>query len=801
MFKFFKHLKNLFLMYIYMSFKLEIKNNKSILNNIVCYEKVDKMLLLKLYCSSLLKTTFNNPFCSKQHKGELEQLGKYYNKINNNGYAEIKYCKTNDMGDLGRVFPMHSVGFYSIRRQLRHTLAKKYYVDVDVKNCHAEVLLQLCNQKGVEPKYLKYYVNKRDKIFNLLYKLYLNHIDNKSEKRDKAKQLFIRLLYFGTFENWLKDEDLELININEYDEDNENYNDIIKLHSFIVSFTKELKIIGANIIEANPDLEKLVEDKKAKRDDELIYNKKGSIVSYYLQEYENQILECMYKYLVSKKIINQNMPDVVLCADGLMIPKDKYNKELLNELQNEIYNEFGFTLSLLDKDMDEDYLDIIDNSIIDSRFNKFYDSIKFKFEEDHFKIMNPILFAEETNNNLILRKKGDFNIAYENINYIDIKFNDKGELQEKQKKFISDWFLDEDIRTYKRIDFLPKMPNEEEKVYNTFNGFNVEKKIVDMSKCNIKFEDSNIFKHIKNLCGNDDKTTDYLIKTLAMKVQKPYKIMGTSIIFKSIEGCGKDSFFNFFGNKILGNRYYLNEDKIDLIFGRFNKLIENKLLVCVNESSGSDTFTKMNCIKNAITREVNVIEIKGVDGYENRNCILYIWFTNNEVVMKIDGIERRFICIECDSSIATNKKYFDDLYEEFENDIYAKLFYDYLMKVDLNSFDFIKDRPTDNNYYKSLKEHSMPIFLKYVEDQYIKLTLKKDGSTKKSYDDLYKKFNEFLQNGNIKYETNKIKFGMDMKKYDFIEKINKEKGIVYSIDFIKYKNYMTKNKYEIDFIN
>ena len=29
-----------------MSFKLEIKNGKSILNNIVCYEKVDKMLLL-----------------------------------------------------------------------------------------------------------------------------------------------------------------------------------------------------------------------------------------------------------------------------------------------------------------------------------------------------------------------------------------------------------------------------------------------------------------------------------------------------------------------------------------------------------------------------------------------------------------------------------------------------------------------------------------------------------------------------------------------------------------------------------
>ena len=736
-----------------------------------------------------MKTTFNNPFCSKYHKGELEQLGKYYNKINDNGYAEIKYKKTNDMEGWGRVFPENSVGLYSIRRQLRHTLAKKYYVDIDVRSCHPEILLQLCKQKGIEPKYLKYLVNKRDKMFELIYKVYLSHIESKSEKKDIAKNLFIRLMYYGNFDYWLKD--YKLIKIE--DEENE---DAVKLHSFIDSFSKELNKIGKEIIRCNPQLEKLIADKKAKRDGELSYNKKGSIVSYYLQEYENQILECIYKYLVSKKIINTHMPDVVLCADGLMIPKDKYYEGLLAELQNEIYNELGFDLCLLDKDMDEDYLDIIDSSIVDKKFYKFYDSVKSDFEKTHFKIMNPILFAEETNSNLILRKKGEFFTAYENINYIDIEFNDKGELKEKQKKFINNWFLDENIRTYKRIDFLPKMTeNESDKVYNTFNGFNIERKNIDLTDCDIKFEDTKIYKHIKKLSGNDEKTIDYLIKTLAMKVQKPSKIMGTSIIFKSVEGCGKDSFFNFFGNKILGNRYYLNEDKIDLMFGRFNKLIENKLLVCVNEASGTDTFTRMNCIKNAITREINMIENKGFDPYENRNCILYIFFTNNEVVMKIDGNERRFICIECDSSIATNKEYFDALFNEFDNDIYAKLFYDYLMKIDLTTFDFIKDRP-ETNYYKTLKEHNMPVFLKFVEEQYMKCK-----STTKSYNNLYDKFDNFLQNGNIKYETNKIKFGMDMKKYNFVEKVRKESGFVYDIDFNKFKNYMVKNKYELEFVD
>jgi uncharacterized membrane protein len=39
-----------------------------------------------------------------------------------------------------------------------------------------------------------------------------------------------------------------------------------------------------------------------------------------------------------------------------------------------------------------------------------------------------------------------------------------------------------------------------------------------------------------------------------------------------------------------------------------------------------------------------------------------------------------------------------------------------------------------------------------------------------------------------------------MKKYNFIEKKRMNKGYIYEIDFNKFKNYMIKNKYEIDFL-
>jgi hypothetical protein len=481
-----------------------------------------------------------------------------------------------------------------------------------------------------------------------------------------------------------------------------------------------------------------------------------------------------------------------------MIVKDKFYDGLLIELEEEIKNKFDFNLKLIDKDMDEDYINILDSSIINEDVYKNYEFLKEEFEKKCFKLMNPTVYCEILDDDvLLMRNKTNFTDAYNHKYYIKEEIKSKSgdaiEFETKSYKFITKWINDENIKIYDKIDFLPKM-EVKEGVYNCFNGFRCEK--IKIEPTDLKFEDTKIYEHIKNLCNNDKPTIDYFIKTLAMKVQQPSKIMGTSIIFKSDEGCGKDSFFNFFGNKILGSKYLLNEDKIDKIFGHFNPLIENKLLVCINETSGTDTFTRMNCIKNAITREVNIIEKKGLDPYESRNCALFVFFTNNEVSMKIDNNERRFICIQCNNSIARDKIYFDALYKEFGNDIYAILFYDYLMNYDLSTFDFINDRPI-TDYYKLLKEHNIPVFLKFVENEYNKYSTNKN---EKSYDDLFVNFNNYLREGNFRFEVNRIKFGCDMKKYNFIEKKRMNKGYIYEIDFNKFKNYMIKNKYEIDFL-
>jgi hypothetical protein len=74
-------------------------------------------------------------------------------------------------------------------------------------------------------------------------------------------------------------------------------------------------------------------------------------------------------------------------------------------------------------------------------------------------------------------------------------------------------------------------------------------------------------------------------------------------------------------NNILGIDYYFNDESINLIFGKFNSEMENKILVVVNETSGKDTFNLNENIKAAITAKENIIEHKGLKPYKNNNNV------------------------------------------------------------------------------------------------------------------------------------------------------------------------------------
>ena len=735
--------------------KLSLKDSN--LNGLTLSEPVDMNILDKLINSNLLKDNFNNPICKIYNTSERQQLIKYKQLIKN-GKAKVEYNKSKGM-KWGRVLPKNACGLFSIRRNLRHTLAKNNFVDIDIVNCHPVLLHQICKSNKISCEHLEDYVLNRHVHLERIMK-------NFNVEKDTSKNLFIRILYLGCFENWIKDNKIE-------NKNNDNYVDKLQ---------KELNNICQIIVLNNPEVEKAVKKYKMKNTKDY---KIGCVLSYYLQEYENQILETIYEYCYKNNYITNN--EAVLCADGLMISKNLYKPELLEQLKKLIKEKFGFNLDFIQKEMNEDYLDILDEHIINNDDDENYETIKFKFERNNFKLLNPISYVTiDQNKELIIRKKTDFINVYENLHYEKISFNDEGEIIKTKKNFVSDWLKDENVKTYERIDFLPKL-EAPKNIYNTFTQFEAEK---ITTKKNLFFSNSLMYKHIKNLCGNDDACYDYFIKFLAQKVQKPTQITRTSIVLQSIDGCGKDTFLNWFGNSILGKKYYVNTESIDLIFGRFNGLIQDKVLIVINETSGKDTFNLSDKIKASITNEVNTIEKKGYESFNNTNCISYIFLSNNKNPVKVSENDRRFVIFECNGKIANNYDYFTALNKEIESKEYDKIFYDLLMSTPIDGYDFTNNRPK-TNAYNNIKESTKSPIISFYED----LIFKYEDTFLIGASELYNKFTTFLKSNNFNYEYNNTKFSIELKQHEnYIIKSRTKKGIYYNIKINELKNHLISTK-------
>ena len=303
---------------------------------------------------------------NRNDKKKKKQLQKYKSLTNREtNKASVKYIRPKGMS-FGRSNPSGAIGLFCMRKRIRHTFSNiKNLTDIDIINAHPDMLLQICKSNGLACDKLDDYVKNRDAI--------LTRIQNITGcDRERAKVLFIRLLFFGSFDNWLKEEKDDKgvvvypeISMSVFDND-------LDLKTFIIELTLQLKTIGEHIRKSNPKLEKEVEKnirlKKKKTD-----NKIGTMVSFFLQEYEIRVLECIYLYCCEKEYIKEDL--CVLCADGIMLEKELIkDADILVEFNTIVREKIGFDLRFAVKEMDEDMIDILDEHIITS---KMLDSSKF----------------------------------------------------------------------------------------------------------------------------------------------------------------------------------------------------------------------------------------------------------------------------------------------------------------------------------------------------------------------------------------------------------------------------------------
>ena len=175
--------------------------------------------------------------------------------------------------------------------------------DIDMINCHPVILLNLCQKNEIICNILKNYIENRDII-----------LDSFGDNRKSVKEMFLTVLNGG-----FKDKYSEDSRINNYLKLLEN--EVIKMQEYF--YSKDIRYF------------------------EKIFNHMGKNLSRIILDVENQILQVMINYFVSKRI---NI--FTLEYYGLKIYSDDKSKHFsINDLEKIILEKTGINIKLSFKDI------------------------------------------------------------------------------------------------------------------------------------------------------------------------------------------------------------------------------------------------------------------------------------------------------------------------------------------------------------------------------------------------------------------------------------------------------------------
>jgi hypothetical protein len=292
------------------------------------YDKKKLMYIIKNYQTikeelqpEMINCGFNTESIETILRKYMGKSKNYNNKINK---VNVEYKQKNK--GIGRFYAVGCLSLQNLPREIRQTIAKEYYIDIDIKNCHPVILLHYAKLKELPCKYIEKYCENRDEIFKEI-----NEITGFSNER--IKMGFLQLLNGGT--TFLKHKDLPKI---------------------VKKFNSEVQFIQTYIFNNEKEYRKLGEkNANKKKEEDKFYNLLGSTTNMMLQDIENKLLQCMVDYLTNNNIYKESL---VLVFDGIMMYKkdvqelDIYN--LLKLLEKEINDKLGYSIKLSIKEMNED---------------------------------------------------------------------------------------------------------------------------------------------------------------------------------------------------------------------------------------------------------------------------------------------------------------------------------------------------------------------------------------------------------------------------------------------------------------
>jgi len=227
----------------------------------------------------------------------------------------------------GRIQPTNYLSLSIFHRPTRHAFCQGQYVDFDMVNCQVVAISEICGHHNVDVPGLNAYVKDhkmfREKIMEI-YKV----------SKDIAKQLPIRLMFGGSYDKWLIDNNIQ---------DNVRLPEIDKIE-------KEMKNVMEIVYTANQHIKNdVLKDDPTKWSSEL--EAKRGVMALWSQSIEKLIQEDCIQFLVDKKKFV--LEDIVPCQDGFMVLKSYAYPKLCDDLYSFIKSKYNISIRWANKEFDE----------------------------------------------------------------------------------------------------------------------------------------------------------------------------------------------------------------------------------------------------------------------------------------------------------------------------------------------------------------------------------------------------------------------------------------------------------------
>lgn len=637
----------------------------SIINTIERYYNIDELEVLLNVDFELLPLDWNRSISKEEHAEMLSILKG--TKKHPDGYKSktVTFRKISYGNDsYGRLYPSGTRSIQGRWKFCRTVVFHDHVIGFDLVNSQPTILKQLVQKYAPTMRYhyLQAYINNcasmRKEVMNH-YKVPIGD----------AKELFVRLCFGGSVNQWRSDNSVS---------------DFIMDLDFIRGFHEDVQKIMKEVAETHfPDYQKAkrvvqwrLDNEKESKTKEI--NPPRSALAMYLQDIEGTMM-----LRINELLKTMGIEMVTVIHDEFCILADDVRgkeQQVIDCVKAHVKASMDLDINLKVDNyvMTDDYKQMLESHRVHAKIeNDEYSMMKSVFEERAFKITDTIEYAfKKADGSLAIVKKRDFKDRFE---YLQIP-DDNGKLT----SFVDRWLKDPEALSYERVDCLPPPTKVPDGVYNTWTGFDIEN-----SKAAPK-DPSRILELIDVLCNHDEAAYEYVLDWIAQMFQEPATKIGTAIIMKGQQGCGKGSLYKVLRRMMGGGLAAETANPLGDVFGSHGNLHIGKILVSIDEMNASDTNKVLDRLKNFITSDQVVYNEKGLKAYTMSNSARVMFSTNNSIPISLEGHrDRRYVFVEADNKWCKLSSHWIPFYEEVIGDQgVLRGFYDLLMKRDISARDW-----------------------------------------------------------------------------------------------------------------